>query len=45
VQFAEVTIEACQTTIQGVEGALDYWFAFNRNVGPVCIGGVLVARE
>jgi hypothetical protein len=45
IELAEVTIEACQTTIRGVEDDLDYWLEFDRTVGPVCVGGVFVSRQ
>jgi hypothetical protein len=39
VSFAEVTIEACQTTASAVEEDLEYWIGF----GQVCIWGVVEA--
>ena len=45
VRLAEVTIEACQTDIGSIDGNLDYWLRFSREVGAVCIGGRFVARE
>lgn len=35
VKFGEVTIEACQTTAQGVSRDLDYWLTYP--FGVVCI--------
>jgi len=41
VTFAEVTIEACQTTMSAVDDDLDYWIDF----GQVCLWGVVESRE
>jgi hypothetical protein len=41
VGFAEVTIEACQTTARLLEASLSYWLSF----GQVCIEGTVDARE
>jgi hypothetical protein len=45
IELAEVTIEACQTTVRGVEDDLDYWRQYSRTAGPLCVGGVFVGRD
>lgn len=41
IEFAAVTIEACQTLASGVEEDLDYWLRF----GQVCLWGIVETRE
>lgn len=41
ISFAEVTIEACQTTLDYLEDNLDYWIDF----GEVCVDGHVEAEE
>jgi hypothetical protein len=41
IHFAEVTIEACQSTPQFLEDNLDYWIDFNQ----VCIWAMVDKRE
>lgn len=41
IEFAEQTIEACQTTLDYLEDNLDYWLDF----GQVCVDGQVEAEE